>query len=67
MNRQEANRKILKELEKNIEKYPDQRFTQLLFNMNIVEHGKGSPEGYYWRDTYNKESEETLRDLRKLD
>lgn len=37
MTRQEANKRILNKLSELIEKYPDQRFGQLLVNTNIVE------------------------------
>ena len=37
MERKEANLAILEIIKQNIEKYPDQRFSQLLCNLNIVE------------------------------
>ena len=35
MTRQETNKEIIKELEKLIDKYPDMRFCQLLWNIGI--------------------------------
>jgi hypothetical protein len=35
MSRQEYNRKIVTELSKAIEKYPDLRFHQLLYNVDV--------------------------------
>jgi len=35
MSQQEANKKIIQELSKAVDKYPDIRFHQLLYNLNI--------------------------------
>lgn len=48
--RQEYNYEILKVLKENIEKYPDYRFIQLLWALNIID---GS-------DKFYEESKETL-------
>lgn len=57
MTRQEANKKILEKLSELVEKYPDQRFGQLLVNTNIVETNQvlGHIEA---DDPYNDESTE---------
>jgi hypothetical protein len=38
MNRQETNIVLLKTLEMLIEKYPDMRFGQILFNFGFIDH-----------------------------
>jgi hypothetical protein len=60
MTRLEANREILNLLYQYIERYPDQRFSQVLLNTDVVEmHGAG-----LWRDEYYKESTEILTRMR---
>lgn len=65
MTRQQANREILKILSALVETYPDQRFTQLLFNADVLKcdpRSTGVPEV---RNEYHMESEETLERVRK--
>jgi hypothetical protein len=58
MTRLEANREIIRLLTEYMEKYPDMRFSQLLYNLDIV---------YPWRDEYNVESECILTRMRATD
>jgi hypothetical protein len=51
MNRQEANRKILRILSDTIKQHPDWRFHQILFNLDISLTGV---------DQYYEESKDTL-------
>jgi hypothetical protein len=68
MTRLEANRQILEILSKEIELQPDVRFTQLLYNLKIVDFslnllgGLGLPT-FVVKDEYNLESEELLNRL----
>ena len=55
MTRQGYNRKILKELDKLIDKYPDQRFGQLIANY-IFPY-------YRQRDIFFEESKETFENI----
>ena len=55
MTRQGYNRKILKELDKFIDKYPDQRFGQLIANY-IFPY-------YRQRDIFFEESKETFENI----
>lgn len=43
MKRQQANRRILECLEAMIDKHPDQRFVQLLFNLDVLKT-RSAPE-----------------------
>jgi len=70
MSRQEANRKIVEELSKAIEKYPDLRFHQLLYNMDVQvpvpildEHGHQA--GMHFKDLHHEESSKTLERMSK--
>ncbi len=70
MNRQEANREILNELSKAVEKYPQLRFHQLLYNMDVqVSVPKldknGHMAGMYFEDLHHEESEKTLERMSK--
>ena len=38
--RQEANREIIKKISEIVEKYPQQRFIQILFGLNIIRQNK---------------------------
>ena len=38
--RQEANREIIKKISEIVEKYPQQRFIQILFGLNIIRQKK---------------------------
>lgn len=60
MTRQEANRKILEIISDYVEKCPDMRFWQLLYNLNIV---RGEP--FEIQDDFARESVEILNNLRK--
>jgi hypothetical protein len=70
MNRQEANRKIVEELSKAIEKYPDLRFHQLLYNMDVqvsvpTVDKNGHPDGMHFKDLHHEESAKTLERMSK--
>ena len=70
MNRQEANKKIIEELSKAIEKYPDLRFHQLLYNMDVqkpvIEKNKiGEMVGMHFEDLHHEESVKTLERMLK--
>ena len=54
MTRQEANKRILKELDRLVEKYPDMRFGQIIANYVFPE--------YREKDIFYIESEKTLLD-----
>ena len=54
MTRQEANKRILKELDRLVEKYPDMRFGQIIANYVFPE--------YREKDIFYIESERTLLD-----
>ena len=60
MTRQEANKKILEVISDYVEKCPDMRFWQLLYNLNIV---RGEP--FEIQDDFSRESVEILNNLRK--
>lgn len=63
MNRQNANRKILAILQGMIEAHPDQRFVQLLANLDVIEADRDST-GFQvvgYKDFYYMESDETLK------
>ena len=65
MSRQEANRKIIQELSKAVEKYPDLRFHQLLYNMDVqvpvpILNEHGHQEGMHFKDLHSEESSKTL-------
>lgn len=54
-NRQEYNYRIVEIILKEIEKNPDLRFNQILYNLKIVDN----------TDTYYKESKEVYKELTK--
>lgn len=60
MTRQEANRKILEVISDYVEKCPDIRFWQLLYNLDII---RGEP--FEIKDDFVRESVEMLNNLRK--
>lgn len=65
MTRQNANRRILELLESLVEALPDQGFTQLLFNSEVLKcdpRSTGIPEV---RNEYHLESQELLERVRK--
>ncbi|MEO3405169.1 hypothetical protein AAFN85_14775 [Mucilaginibacter sp. CAU 1740] len=67
-NRLEYNREIIKLLSEYVEKYPTQRFGQLLFNLNINQFSdKDNPENqkFRLRDIYNDESEVILQRIKE--
>ena len=54
MTRQEANKEILRKLEETINKFPDLRFTQILWGFGI--------EAYYsGKDIFHEEPQKTLK------
>ena len=70
MKRQEANKKIVEELSKAIEKYPSLRFHQLLYNMDVQipvpiigEHKE--QVGMHFKDLHGEESTKTLERIVK--
>lgn len=60
MTRLEANKEILKILEKLVEELPDWRFGQLIYNTGIF-----STPSLRWYDPFFDESTETLNKLKK--
>lgn len=65
MRRQDANRKIVEELSKAIENYPDLRFHQLLYNIGVqvsvpILDKNGHQVGMHMKDLYSEESTKTL-------
>lgn len=56
LKRLENNREIIKILSKIVEAYPDWRFQQILFNLNIVTMGE---------DRFYEESSETLKKMKE--
>lgn len=70
MNRQEANREILNELSKAVEKYPDLRFHQLLYNMDVQvpvinKNERGEMIGMHFQDLHHEESVVTFDRITK--
>jgi hypothetical protein len=70
MSRQEANRKIVEELSKAIDKYPDLRFHQLLYNMDIqvpvpILDENGLQAGMHFKDLHHEESSKTFERMTK--
>jgi hypothetical protein len=70
MSRQEANRKIVEELSKAVEKYPDLRFHQLLYNMDVqvpipILDKDGLQAGMHFKDLHHEESIDTLDRMAK--
>ena len=70
MNRQEANKKIIQELSKAVEKYPDLRFHQLLYNMDVqvpvpILDENGHQAGMQFKDLHHEESEKTFQRMSK--
>ena len=62
MTRYEANKKILEILSKYIENNPEQRFIQILWNLDLINIGNSE----LVEDRYNEESETTLNKLKIL-
>lgn len=62
MTRYEANKKILEILSKYIENNPEQRFIQILWNLELINICNSE----LIEDRYNEESEITLSNLRTL-
>ena len=70
MSRQEANRKIIQELSKAVEKYPDIRFHQLLYNMSVqvpvpILDENGHQAGMHFKDLHSEESSMTFERMTK--
>ena len=62
MNRQEINIVLLKTLETLIEKYPDMRFGQILFNFGFIDHTYDKICGVTTiKDPFGEEPTETLK------
>jgi len=67
MTRLEANRKILEILKVMVETYPDQRFGQMMRNVDVVREVKIDTKeftGLVWIDEFNLESEELLNRIK---
>lgn len=67
MKRQQANLRILEALEAMVNKHPDQRFCQLLFNLDVFQTYKdvgGGTESPRVTNEYATESTETLSRIR---
>ena len=62
MTRYEANKKILEILSKYIENNPEQRFIQILWNLELINIYNSE----LIEDRYNEESETTLNKLKML-
>lgn len=68
MNRQEANRQILKRITDMVENQPDMRFQQILFSVGVSKNaypfnlpdGKPDYEKQYCEDLFGEESVKTL-------
>ena len=60
MTRKQANRAILLELYNLVEKYPQLRFGQILFNCNILKYTTSAINGIEIKDPFYEESETTL-------
>ena len=70
MNRQDANRIILKQVSDMIEGAPDLRFQQILINMGINQPqfiGNAPNEIMMCKDLYHEESIKTLERMNKKD
>ena len=70
MSRQEYNRKIVTELSKAIEKYPDLRFHQLLYNIDVqvpvpILDENGHQAGMHFKDLHHEESNKTFERMSK--
>jgi hypothetical protein len=70
MNRQDANRKIVEEISKAVEKYPDLRFHQLLYNIDVqipvpILDNNGHQAGMHFEDLHHEESTKTLERIAK--
>jgi len=70
MNRQDANREILEELQKAVEKYPGLRFHQILYNMDVqvpipILDENGHQAGMNFKDLHHEESIDTLDRITK--
>jgi hypothetical protein len=62
MNRQETNIVLLKTLEMLIEKYPDMRFGQILFNFGFIDHIYDKVcDVITIKDPFSEEPSETLK------
>jgi len=68
-NRQEINQKIVYELSKLVNKYPDLRFGQILSNFGFIEQTNHFEDDYhdydYWKDEFYIEPEEILERIQK--
>jgi hypothetical protein len=70
MNRQEANRVILKQISAMVEAAPDLRFHQILINMNVNKTkmiGQVPNEYLMCEDLFHEESVKTLERINKKD
>lgn len=65
MRRIDANREIVKILAEYIEKYPDIRFSQALYNLSLVNTYESGNGPNFWYDEYHTESETILKRIPK--
>lgn len=67
MNRLEANKRILKYLEECIEKYPEQRFGQILQNYAFIRPHRPAKENNMidWKNEFYMESDELLKRVKQ--
>ena len=66
MNRQQTNIALLKTLEKLIERYPDMRFGQILFNFGFIDHIYDKICGVTTiKDPFGEEPIETLKRVKE--
>jgi len=63
-NRQTANFEILNELSEYFTKYPDIRFNQALFNLNVLEVINSRINGPYVVDNHHEEPNITLKKIK---
>lgn len=66
MNRYENNVKILQQLAKYIDKYPQERFIQILWNMGIITRKGYHGEYPMIEDRFYEESNITLQKINKM-
>ena len=59
MERQKYNRLIIETLSKLVEKYPDLRFGQILFNTDIIKHIQSDSGKIFIEDPFYEESKVT--------
>lgn len=61
MERQAANRQLVRIISSMVEAYPDLRFSQILGNFDFVQQFKDALPCMAWEDEYHLESKELLK------